>query len=258
MTTTSDKILQKIKDAKIAPEPKWKFSAINSAEWVMFFAAILIGSLSFAVMIDMLVGHDWDLYPYLHKSFLQYLFLSLPYVWIVCVGLFSWIAYYNFVHTKGWYKHRLYLVVLASIFLSVFLGTCFFFLGFGRKVDEVLSSDVPYYNMMKLNKKAIWNHPDEGLLGGTVTGIKSQNELILSDDNGQDWDVEAANVYKDMPDMAIGERIKVIGVEKDSHIFMAKEIRDWESSKEIKHEDAEKKDAGGGVCTTPEVPCSGQ
>ena len=259
MTTTSDKILKQIKDSRMAPEPKWRFLAKNSAEWAMFFIALIIGSLSFAVMLDMLVGHDWDLYTYLHKTFLQYLVLSLPYVWICAVAVFSWIAYYNFVHTKGWYRHRGYLVVLASVFLSITLGTVFFYLGFGRKVDEVLSSNVPYYNMMKLNKKAIWSHPDEGLLGGAVVGIKSQNELALSDDSGQVWDVQAASVYKDMPDITIGERIKIIGAEKDGHVFVAKEIREWESSNDVKHENAdknaEKKEADSGVCTTPDVPC---
>ena len=237
------------------PEPKWKFSAKNLVEWVMFFVAIVVSALSFSVMIDMLVGHDWDLYTYLHKSFLQYLFLSLPYVWIVCVILFSWFAYYNFVHTKGWYKHRVYLVILASIFLSVFLGLVFFFLGFGRKVDEVMSNNVPYYNLMKMNKKEIWGHPDEGLLGGTIIGIKSQNEILIADNNEQVWDVQASNVYRNMPDIQLGEKIKVIGVEKNGHIFVAKEIREWESSDQIKHEAAEKEDTNSGVCTTPDVPC---
>jgi hypothetical protein len=242
MATTSEKILQSIKETHLAPAPRWKFRARNSVIWTMFAVALLVGSLSLSVIIDQLVNHDWDIYRYLHKTFLQYLLLSLPYLWIVCAAVFSLLAYYYFVHTRGWYRHRVYRVVLASIGLSVALGTAFFFLGFGKQLDAVLASKVPYYQFLSVDKKKLWTHPDEGLLGGQVTQAEdSSGDFVIKDYSGNDWDVQQPVATPKDPAITVGEDVKIIGVEKNPQTFEAKEVRQWEA--QTKKETAEDSDS---------------
>ncbi|HSA07753.1 MAG TPA: hypothetical protein P5099_00025, partial [Candidatus Moranbacteria bacterium] len=62
MTEISDKIIKDIKEKNIHPKPRWFFAVRNLAFWLLFIAAIFVGALSFAVILDVLTNHDWDIY----------------------------------------------------------------------------------------------------------------------------------------------------------------------------------------------------
>jgi hypothetical protein len=163
------------------------------------------------------------------------------------VAIFSWIAYYNFVHVKGWYHHRVYLVILASIFLSMGAGTAFFYLGVGRNIDQVLSANMPYYELMKIDKKALWSHPDDGLLGGEIVKISDSSDFVIKDYSGNEWAVEKSSAEIGNTAVVVGERVKLIGKEKNKQTFEAKEIRQWDPQARKNSEDKNqhaKKDGG--------------
>jgi hypothetical protein len=229
MTTTSDKILKDIKEKHISPKPRWEFLLKNSAFWFLFVAALFVGALSFAVILSILSGHDWDIYLRLHKTFWQYLLLSLPYLWIVCLVFFSWIAYYDFVHIKGWYHHSVYAVVLGSIALSLFLGILLFYSGIGKRIDYVLDSEMPFYGVININKKSLWCHPEDGLLGGEIIKMREDNPevMIVKDCHGNEWEIERPMPPPKPFMINIGERIKIIGKEMDQQRFEAEELRHW-------------------------------
>jgi hypothetical protein len=256
MTTTSEKILKTIKESHIKPEPRWKFLAKNDVLWVAFAVSLLVGAVSFGVILEMLANHDWDIYAYLHKSFFVYLIYSLPYVWFVCLAAVLSLAYYNFIHIRGWYHHRVYLVVLASVAGSVFLGSVFFSFGIGRQIDQVLTDNVPYYDLLKVDKKNLWVHPQDGLLGGTVEDVKTGNFFIIRDYKGNSWIVESSGPPPPPPAIRIGEKVKIIGREKDPGTFQADEIRDWDTKKVIqKQKHSEDDENSAGVCGKSEDGC---
>jgi hypothetical protein len=230
MTTTSEKILKDIKEKHISPKPRWEFRLKNWVFWGIFAASLFIGALSFAVILDLLINHDWDIYLYLHKTFWQFILLSLPYLWIMLVALFFGIAYFEFVHTRGWYHHRVYLVVLASVASSAGLGVALFYSGVGKKIDLALDEKIPFYGVINLSKRSLWCHPEKGLLGGEITKMqKEQPEVIVVKDcHGNEWLV----MKPMMPPpptimMRVGERIKAIGKEIEHNRFEAEEFRNW-------------------------------
>lgn len=223
----------------------------------MFFIALFVGALSFAVILDLLVNNDWDIYLYLHKSFLQYLILSLPYVWIVCIAIFSWVAYYDFIHIRGWYRHRVYLVVLTSLLLSIGAGSILFYLGMGREVERVFSEKVPYYTLMRLDDKQMWCNPKEGLLGGLVTDVKNTDEFEIQDHMGRIWDVKKIPGQDGVREIEKGEMVKIIGRENEERRFEAKEIRRWKTRQEkIKNTaKVDEKEFSDGECNTSGDKC---
>ena len=265
MTTTSEKVLQTIKEKHLAPAPRWKCLAKNWVLWVAFVAALVIGALSFSVMLELLLNHDWDVYLYLHKTFLQYVILSLPYIWIVALALFSWLAYYNFVHIKGWYNHHVYGIVFISVASSVCLGIFLYKLGVANSIDQIFSSNIPYYNRFKFDKGDIWNNPQEGLIAGYIVRIVGPNEFVLRDLSGNIWNVNDQNSKKQDPEMNVGEQVKIIGQEgSKSGEFDAKEVRDWDSRMRNRTMGAPppqanppQQDDNGGVCTTQSA-CAGE
>ena len=232
MTKISENILKTITEQHVKPEPKWKFLVKNWLTWIMFGLALLVGTMSFSVILDIIVRHDWDIYFYLHKTFLQYVLLSLPYVWIGLLVLFFAVAYYDFIHIRGWYRHRVYLVVLASIFLSFGCGLVFFFAGFGKTIDRVLTKKIPFYEKVKIDKEQLWNHPDEGLLEGEIIEVKNENEFVLEDPSGKQWDVQNANMKVNSKVVNKGESVEIIGGKKGVNDFVAKNIREADNEKE--------------------------
>lgn len=227
MTEISDKIIKDIKEKNIHPKPRWFFAVRNLAFWLLFIAAIFVGALSFAVILDVLTNHDWDIYLRMHKTFGQYILLSLPYLWIVCLIFFAWIAYYDFVHIKGWYRHSVYLIVSISILGSLFLGGLLFYSGVGKKIDHALDARVPFYGMMNINKRKIWCQPKEGLLGGEIMPppLEAPERVIIKDCLGREWNIERPNMKPFL--MRVGDRIKIIGHEMDEMHFEAEEFRRW-------------------------------
>jgi hypothetical protein len=232
MTTTSEKILKTIKETHVKPQPKWRFLVRNWLTLGMFGLALLVGALSFAVMLDIIVRHDWDIYFYLHKTFAQYVLLSLPYVWMVVLALFFGVAYYDFIHIRGWYRHRVYLVVAASIFLSFGLGLVFFFAGFGKTIDRTLAKRVPFYKLMRIDKEALWNHPEEGLLEGEIIQVGGGNEFLLQDYSGRLWRVQISNIKIKNEIIDKGENVEMIGAQEGENIFVAKNIREADTERE--------------------------
>ncbi|HEX8974366.1 MAG TPA: hypothetical protein VF817_02665 [Patescibacteria group bacterium] len=259
MTTTSEKIIKTIKESHLEPAPKWRFLAKNWVFWTLFAIALVIGALSFATMLDVIVGHDWDIYPYLHKSFWTFLFISLPYLWIIFLSLFAWAAYFNFIHTKGWYHHRVYLVVLASAGLSVAAGCVLFYYGVGGKIEESVSANLPYLNAISsVDKKTVWDHPDDGLLGGQVVLIESSSQFMIQDLENKQWQVIDESAADKHVEVEIGEKVKIIGQEKAGNTFVAKEIREWdphEAKRAFPKPKQTLRQSGSSVCATQEKSC---
>lgn len=228
MTTTSEKILKDIKEKHISPAPRWRFVLKNWIIWLIFSLALLVAALSFAAMLEILINHDWDIYFRLHKTFWEFLLMSLPYIWIVSMIIFSLIAYYDFVHTRGWYRHRAYRVVSASILVSMVLGGILFYSGFGKRVDQAFDVSVPFYGSININKKQMWCHPEEGLLGGEIVKMHMDDpeRFIIKDCHGREWDIRKPVPQVKSLVIQTGERIKIIGRQIEEG-FEAEELRRW-------------------------------
>jgi len=240
MTKISENILRTITDTQVKPEPKWKFLAKNWLTLFLFGFSLLVGALSFAVILDIMANYDWDIYTYLHQTFLQYVLFSLPYVWITLLALFLGLAYYDFIHIKGWYRYRMYLVFFGSLFLSIGLGTAFFFVGFGNNIDTALNENVPLYKASKVNLEEIWNHPDEGLLEGEIVRIEGRSDFVLKDPAGKYWSIQDGDNDEDDRNFVEGEIVRIIGDRQADDKFKAKDIREDKKEKAKKAEEIKK------------------
>lgn len=240
-TNISDKIIEKIRLEKIIPKPKWKFLLKNYVFWTAFGASIVVGSLSFAVILNTAFENDWYVYRYLDKSLATFIFVSLPYFWIIFLAIVLAADYYEYKHTKSGYRYRGYLIIMGSVAISFVLGAGSFALGMGKMIDEALATQIPYYHGMVQHKKEIWSHPEQGLLAGKIKKIVDEKDFDIEDFQGGIWEVRGNNIiWHEMP--KIEEEVKLIG-EKSSGccVFMVKEARSW-IGKEIKGEEEKNDD----------------
>jgi len=239
MSKLSTNILEKIKDEHIAPIPRWKFLLKNYVKWVGFALFVLMGSISISVVIFMLTDHDWDIYQYLNKSFMEYLLLSLPYFWFLLLSAFIAFAWYDLEKTKTGYKYGFLKIGLVNILLSVVLGIIFFYAGLGIKMDKIFADNLPYYqNIHQYSRPGIWQNPERGLLVGQITDIAEDGSFHIKDPGDHGWLIDClkcilkGNIVKEN-----GMIVKIIGKQISDQIFEASEIRPWnpQGSKDIRY-----------------------
>ncbi len=228
MKKLSDKIVSEIKEKKIRPKPKWIFLLKDYFIWSIFGISVVIGGLAFVVILFLLTTNDWDVYKHLGRDPSLYFLTMLPRIWIGTLILFLLIAYYNYRHTKKGHRYKTYVIVLGSVLGSVVIGTVLFFTGLGSRIEESFASVLPYYGGFMEHRMKIWTQPQKGLLAGEIIKVKSKNILLIEDFKKNVWKVDISNaLWRRRRIVGIGDKIKIIGVEKSGNVFIAREIRPW-------------------------------
>lgn len=230
MKNISNEVLKKIKDNNIKPKPLWYFITKNYFIWSVFGISIILGSFAFSIVLFIIKQLDWDIYYYMGDNFLKTVFVSLPYLWLIFLILFTGIAYYNFIHTKRGYRFKFISILLMSLIISIILGTGLYFNGFSERLENVFSEKIPYYNRLVYSCEEQWMQPERGLLAGTIIEIVlPENNFILMDLDNNRWKIEADKViWKGKITPVIGLKIKLMGKLIDDNHFKAMEIRPWQ------------------------------
>ncbi|MBU2236188.1 hypothetical protein KKA01_03995 [Patescibacteria group bacterium] len=236
MTDSSKKILDKIEKDKIDPKPKWQFRLEQVGLWFLAVFSVLIGSNAVAAIIFRMVNNDWDTLKFLQRSPIGHALTTLPYVWIVVLGLFVLLAYYNTRHTKKGYKYNTYGVVIGAVLASVIVGTVIYSVGFAPRVDRFMES-VPGMEKLMHSREEIWMHPEKGFVAGEIQQILGGVGIFSIEDlEGQYWVVRPGEDYRVHPAVIIveGEYVRIIGTPKESELFMADQIMPWQFGPEPK------------------------
>lgn len=230
MENISNEVLKKIKDNHIKPKPRWYFITKNYFIWLIFGISIILGSLAFSMVLFMVRQLDWDIYRYIGNNWLETIFISLPYLWLIFFILFIWVAYYNFVHTKRGYRFKFISILLMSLVISIILGTGLYFNGFSERLENIFSEKIPYYNSLVYSCEEQWMQPKRGLLAGTIMEIGlPENGFTLRDLENSHWKIEVSNViWKGKITPTPGLKIKLIGELMGGNHFKAIEIRPWQ------------------------------
>jgi hypothetical protein len=225
----SEKTLKTIEEEKITPQPRWHFLLKDYFIWVLFTASIIIGAMATSAILFMLTANDWDVYDYLDRTLFQYIFISLPYLWILVLAVFIIAAYYNFKYTRRGYHYEIYVIILGSVLISALLGLVLFFGGLGEGIHEIFAKQVPFYNDLVYDKKDVWNNPAKGLLGGQFINVENeQNGFLLRDFNGKIWQIKKGNsLCCDSSLIQTGKEVELIGRMEDENLFFVSSMRPW-------------------------------
>ncbi|EKE18974.1 MAG: hypothetical protein ACD_9C00181G0003 [uncultured bacterium] len=228
MTKFSESIIDKIRCEHIAPVPRWHFLFKSFAFWSLFVISVILGSLSFSVIVHIVNSGDWDIFNHLQGNLITSTVMLLPYFWLLFLILFAIIAYFNCKCTKQGYRFRRRWILLGSVALSVFFGSIFYALGMAKEMDRLMAKSMPFYDRSKHNARTeLWLHPESGLLVGRVTEVDElENKISIIDEEGKDWSIsKEQDVREQKAHIKKGKTVKVIGKKKGDAEFCAKEIR---------------------------------
>ncbi len=223
MEDLSVKILETIKEEKITPKPRWTFLLKNYVIWIMCAIALFIGGLATSATIFMIRNNDWDLHRQMGHSLFKFIFITLPYFWILFLITFIFIAYYNFKHTKGGYRYRVPVIATTCLVISMFMGIVFYNSGVGHALDRVFSEKMPIYNSFMNRRQQIWMQPEKGFLEGRVLEVSEKDVFLLEDIKRNPWRV--SNEDKNAHTVEVGSFVKVIGSKTGDFEFKAMELR---------------------------------
>jgi hypothetical protein len=183
------KLVEKIKEANISPKPRWYFLLKNYVVWGAGLLSLLVGALAVSVLIYLLRYNGWETRVETHKNLIEFLLLTMPYFWLIFLGIFIFILYYNLKHTNKGYRYPVYLIILSGIIASIVLGGGFYLLGIGQKIDNVLGQRAPFYETVINRQIDFWFNPAEGRLVGIIVSDVVDNNFNIIDPTGNAWQI---------------------------------------------------------------------
>jgi hypothetical protein len=224
----SQEVFDKIETKHLKPKPRWEFLAKNYVFWGLFVLSIFIGSLAVSAIIFMAANNDWDLHDRLDGNWVNFIFDTLPYFWLLLLAVFTFVAYYYLRHTRSGYRYSLFLIIGLTISASVFFGLLSFVAGFGEFLDQDLNENMPFYRSFTLNRAKMWIQPERGILAGTIKDFLGQDDFNLEDFTSQVWLVKSGVAIKNQKvKFIIGENVKIVGEKIGELEFRAFDIRPW-------------------------------
>ena len=218
-------VLEEIRSQGIVPVAKPLEDLRKGALWVFLIGAVLVGALSFSVILFFLISDTWDIYRSLGTWFILRM---LPYFWFLMLGVVLVLGKYVYRKTALGHRSRLSMVIGTYILVSLSLGTLAYFFGVGGSIEYQLETRVPAYQHLVSTKASVWNQPEQGLLAGVVVSA-TDTELTLESFSGVRWTVDI-HTAREKGGVALvsGTSIKLIGVQSNATHFTATEIRPWE------------------------------
>lgn len=227
MITITDKILDTIKGEHLKPKPRWHFIVRQILIWSTALLSVVIGSITFSVILFRMVNNDWEVLKYINRSPVVHAFNTLPYLWLVLLVLFVGLAYYNARHTKGAYKYHGYWFVIGSVVLSLVIGGMLYAVGIGPRVHYT-AEKLPFMKELMYDRNQMWMNADDGFIAGEVVEMLSGVGMFeLEDLDSRQWVVRAGDEYYPPPPHFIieeGVMIRIYGEKIDKEIFEAIKI----------------------------------
>jgi len=226
-----EKLSSKIKSEKITPYPRWRFLLQDYVIIAAGTIALFIGAGAVAVMIYIFQDNDWDIWSEIQPNFWKFLLLTLPYFWIVFLGLFVFVLYYNLRHTRRGYRYPAWLIVAGAVLASVILGAIFYAAGLGQKIDDILGEQAPFYESIMNRHVIIWHRPEAGFLTGQVIDSNPDGSFDIMDMAGQSWriiinadDFVTGSGFSSSS-LQAGQPVNMIGQVMGDHQFQVRLIR---------------------------------
>jgi hypothetical protein len=228
----AEKIIGEIKKEKIEPASRWRFVMKDSFFWGIFVLSVVIGGMTVSVILNTLLNNDWELYMELSGGLTQFIVITLPYFWLIFLGIFMLIAYINIMNTKKAYRQNFKFIVAGAIFASFLLGLTFYNLGLASSLDKSLIQKLPpRLHQIMDSRLGVWQSPDKGFLVGEIKSFDGVN-LELVDFNGDTWqvvlgfDLDEFELLESL--LQVNKKIRIKGeldTEKCNKCFSAFDVR---------------------------------
>lgn len=229
MTELQRKILATLEERNLAPRPAYVFLAKFSVFWILATSSIILGGISFAILLFAISGYRTTGWSGFDNVPLEELLFSIPALWVVTTPLFMASAAYSLRHTRRGYRIPARTMVALSLATSLALGLVLHVFDMGRHVHELLEKNVPYYERLTHIPFAEWSRPQQGYLGGRADRLQDSSHLLLTDFHGKQWIVDISSAKIELVNSIVQEGdVAIRGNETGSNTFLAVTISEFD------------------------------
>lgn len=221
------KIIDKIQSENIQPTPKWAFTSGERAKWAAYSLFILIGSISFSIILFAISVNGFDLIQHFRHSNLESILVLLPILWLGILIFFLGASIGSVMQTGRAYKYSFGKWASLSTGISMAIGSLFFITGGARWLEHQFETNIESYESLLEKKTAIWSQPEMGTLSGEIIEIM-EDTIFMKDWNGSVWTIYTADAFiAPVLELQEGIQIKLNGKKTDAQNFKAEKIRPW-------------------------------
>jgi len=226
-TKLTDSIINQIKEEKIKPRSKWYYRARYGGFWGLFTIMLILGALSFAVMLFAVQHTDFEVLDYVDNGGLTQLLTLMPFVWVLLVGIAVGLGVWGLKHTKRGYRLALLLIFGGNILGSMLLGTLVYGAGGGEIIEEIVEEKVPAYQSVREKHERFWGNPEKtGRLAGIVQSINEENEVVtVEGPRGRTWEIPINRLKHFDIKIEVGQPIKMRGTQEGQRGFMPEVLK---------------------------------
>lgn len=221
----NEALLKKIKDGKLKPVPKWRWSLRNILIWACGLVSLILGALSVALIICLQQFNDMPMYAQMNTGALEMIAVIVPLFWFISLAVFVAAIYFNVKQTKKGYRYRPTYILVASLCLSLILGFGFHLVGVGAVIDDWLSERAPYYDRVMSPHLHYWSDPERGRLIGMVSSEMIDNSFTLTSPDQGEWQIFfESNKDEPLPVIRQGAPVRCLGHKIAEGTFIARKI----------------------------------
>jgi hypothetical protein len=227
MKKLSKDIIKKIKKEDISQRPKILFLVKNIALWGAFGLSVLLGSITFSLVIYAIFEIDFDLITHPKMPRIQYFLTVVPLVYMLSICLFLFLANFCITHTKKGYKIPIFFLLAGNILVSMIIG----FMLYAGGTADFLDQRTHIGDSREHRQREFWARPEEGFLAGRIIEVSGDTLFFLEDFSGTTWTIETKNIperlcEKDDDDI-LGKKVQILGEKVGKTSFFAEEIFPW-------------------------------
>lgn len=222
----SQKMLEKIHSRKVVQKSRLGFVLKNSFFWIIFSLSVIVGTISFSIIIFAFSQSEYDIISHISHSRIEFIMGFLPLFWIIFCIIFLLISFFGIRYTKTGYRYPVFIIFSSSFIFSLIFGVVLFFSGGAEKIELIFSKNVSMYKSIEEKKIMFWSMPKNGFLSGIINN-KIGDIIFVKGFNGNNWQIKYNDaVVRGKIELEKGDIIKIIG-KLENNIFIAKEIRPW-------------------------------
>jgi hypothetical protein len=223
MNKISDKVLNRIKEGKLAPKPRWQFWLRDGGHWLVLAMLVLLAALAAGLLIFF-----WSDGPWLHggRFGLEVFFGRMPLLLLLIAVIGAVLAMFDFRKIGRGYRYPVRLIILSLAVMAILAGWLSNYLGLSQGLDKAFSQ-VSFYEDRESYMEQVWQNPDKGLIAGKISKAIEQDSFYLIDLDGKEWLIDASKaLWRHNLKAEKGLEVKLIGsASKDS--FIVTEVRPW-------------------------------
>lgn len=209
-----EKILQKIRDEKIAPKPFWYFLVKDYSLWGLVFISIILAAICIAPIIFILQNLELDYAKHITGNIFSFTLIILPYPWIILCVITTYFATLAWERTKNGYKFDGKKVFVISFLVSLILGILLNMWNIGRKVDnEFKSASFGSYKTFEERRKEFWFDPNQGRILGTVDRIATSSFELVNEEKNFNKEIFFDENLTGKNNISEGKDVRVVGFE---------------------------------------------